>query len=121
MNSVRAMPTPCSPASEPLNCRTSAETSLAELAELLQILRRVQVQHGPHVQQSGRGMAVIRSLQPQRRHQRFQPRDVCRQFSGRTAVSSMPVTGLASPLRPVISESPALRNAHTSSASVRAS
>ena len=29
---------------------------------------------------------------------------------GRTAVSSMPVAGLASPLRPVISDRPALRN-----------
>ncbi len=37
--------------------------------------------------------------------------------SGRTAASSMPVTGFASPEQPVSRESPALRNDQTRSAS----
>ncbi len=50
------------------------------LAELFQVRGRVQVQHGPHVQQTGPGMAVIRGLQSQFPDQLLQPVVISRQI-----------------------------------------
>ena len=52
VNSVRAIPTPCSAASEPLNCCTNAETSIGDVPEFAHVVTQVQVQHRPDVQQS---------------------------------------------------------------------
>ena len=54
------MPTPCSAASEPPNCRHRSDTSSATWRNLADILGRVQVEGRPDVQLPRRGVAVER-------------------------------------------------------------
>ena len=113
--SVRAMPTPCSPASEPLNCAHQRRHFIGDLPEFFQVLRVVQIQHRAHVQQARRrrgrrndASTPTRAIKSSKRA-RHRPAD----RRGRTAASSMSTAGLASPLQLVSSESPALRMAQT--------
>ena len=60
----------------PNECRCFVRHS----SKLFQITSLMQIQHRSHVQQSARGMSVVTCFEPQRFHDRFQSRDICRQL-----------------------------------------